>query len=277
MEELRGKEYADMLRQLGHQSMHQTAEELLAAGRATDTHLRLQLSERDPDEGMNDIAYEKGAAFLQTVESVVGRERLDAFLRDYFDRFAFQPMSADRMVIYMREKLFQGDEEQRIDVAAWVDGPGIPNNLPPVRSAAFAAVDSQVAGWKSGGPTAALRTADWSTHEWLHFLGALDTVPRARLAQLDSAFKLSASGNSEVLHSWLMLAIRNRYEPAFPALERFLTSQGRRKFLAPLYSELAKTPWGRTMATSIYRRARPTYHSVATTTIDGILKWKPSP
>ena len=277
MEELRGKEYADMLRQLGRQSMHQTAEDLLAKGRATDTHLRLQLSERDPDEGMNDIAYEKGAAFLEAVESVVGRERLDAFLRDYFDRFAFQPMSADRMVAYMREKLFQGDEEQRVQVAAWIDGPGIPNNLPPVRSAAFAAVDSQITAWKSGGPTGALRTTEWSTHEWLHFLGALDTLPRARLAQLDSAFKLSASGNSEVLHAWLMLAIRNRYEPSFPALERFLTSQGRRKFLAPLYTELSMTAWGRTMAASIYRRARPTYHSVATTTIDGILKWKPSP
>ena len=41
--------------------------------------------------GMTDIAYEKGAAFLQTVESVVGRDRLDTFLRGYFDHFAFQP------------------------------------------------------------------------------------------------------------------------------------------------------------------------------------------
>ena len=275
MEELRGREYANMLRELGRQSMRATAEDLLGEGKAPDTHLRLQLAERDPDEGMTDIAYEKGAAFLETVESVVGRERLDAFLKDYFDRFAFQPMSSDRMLAYMREKLFTADEEQRIDVAAWVDGPGIPTNLPPVQSGAFAAVDSQAAAWKAGGPTAALRTTSWSTHEWLHFLGALDTVPRARLAQLDDAFKLSASGNSEVLHAWLMLAIRNRYEPAFPALERFLTSQGRRKFLAPLYTELSKTAWGELMAERIYRRARPTYHSVSSTTIDEILDWKP--
>ena len=59
---------------------------------------------------------------------------------------------------------------------------------------------------------------------------------------------LSASGNAEILGAWLLIAIRNRYEPAFPALDRFLTSQGRRKFLTPLYTELAKTDWGRTLA-----------------------------
>jgi hypothetical protein len=275
MEELRGKDYADMLRQLGRQSMLETVEGLLGGSKARDTHLRLDLTGRDPDEGMNDVAYEKGAAFLQAVESVVGRERLDAFLRDYFDAYAFKPMSSDGMLAYMRQKLFRDDEEQRIDTKAWIDGPGVPASLPALRGAAFIAVDSQANLWKNGAPPGVLQTRDWSTHEWLHFLGALkDTIPRARLVQLDSAFKLSSSGNSEILFAWLMTAIRNRYEPAFPALERFLTSQGRRKFLAPLYTELAKTDWGRAKAMTIYRKARPTYHAVATTTIDGILDWK---
>ena len=273
MEAVRGKPYADMLRQLGRQGM-QGAVADAGGPQAPDTRLHLELEGRDPDEGMTDIAYEKGAAFLQTVEAVVGRERLDAYLRDYFDRFAFQPMSAERMLADMSAKLFRGDEAERIDVQAWVYQPGIPANIPPVDSDAFAAVDRQVAAWKSGGPTSALATTEWSTHEWLHFLGALpDTVATARLAELDRAFKLSSSGNSEILEAWLLLAVKNRYEPAFPALDRFLTSQGRRKFLTPLYTELAKTDWGRAMAMDIYRRARPTYHSVAVNTIDRVLNW----
>jgi aminopeptidase N len=273
MEEIRGKAYADMLRELGRQGMMSAVSE--AGGpQGSDTRLHLDLAGRDPDEGMTDIAYEKGAAFLQTVESVVGRDRLDAFLRDYFDTFAFQPMSADRMVAYMNEKLFKDDEAKRIDVQAWVYQPGIPTNIPPVRSEAFAAVDSQVATWKRGTPASSLTTANWSTHEWLHFLGALpDTVPASRLAELDRAFKFSSSGNSEILEAWLLLAVKNRYASAFPALDRFLTSQGRRKFLTPLYTELAKTEWGRTLAMDIYRRARPTYHSVAVGTIDKVLGW----
>ena len=44
--------------------------------------------------------------------------------------------------------------------------------------------------------------------------------PSRPLAELDRAFKLSASGNSEILEAWLLLAVKNRYEPAFPALDR---------------------------------------------------------
>ena len=99
-------------------------------------------------------------------------------------------------------------------------------------------------------------------------------IPAARLAELDKAYALSESGNSEILFAWLRIAIRNRYQTAFPALENFLMTQGRRKFVAPLYAELAKTDWGRAMAMRIYRQARPTYHSVSVNTIDQTLQWK---
>ena len=272
MEALRGKPYADMLRQIGRQDLQAAVDE--AGGpQAPDTRLRLDLSGRDPDNGMTDIAYEKGSAFLQTVESVVGREHLDTFLRNYFDHFAFQPMTSERMLDYMKEKLLQPGEAERINVQSWVFEPGIPGNLPPVKSEALAAVDNQVAAWKNGAPASAVDASKWSTLEWLHFLRALpESIPEARLAELDRTFKLSANGNSEVLFAWLRIAIRNRYQPAFPSLERFLTSQGRRKFVAPLYADLAKTDWGRAMAMEIYKRARPTYHSVAVNTIDQTLK-----
>jgi aminopeptidase N len=274
MEELRGRRYADMLRQLGRQDLAQAIAD--AGGpQSPDTRLHLALAGRDPDEATGNVAYEKGSAFLQTVESVVGRERLDAFLREYFDRFAFQPMTSERLVAYMRERLFRPGEAERIDVHTWVFEPGLPANVPAVRAEAFAAVDRQIESWTKGQPASALQTADWSTHEWLHFLRGLPaSIPQPRLAELDRAFRLSASGNSEILFAWLQMAIRNRHAPAFPALERFLLSQGRRKFVRPLYEELAKTDWGRTMALDIYRRARPTYHSVSVTSIDPILDWK---
>jgi len=273
MEALRGKQYADMLRELGRREMEAAVEEV-GGPQAPDSRLKIDLTGRDPDVGFTNIAYEKGSAFLETVESVVGRERLDAFLRDYFDRFALQPMTSEVMLAYMTEKLFRSGEEMRINPSAWIYQSGIPSNIPVVRSEAFAAVDTHVERWKGGAPSSSLPTTNWSTQEWLHFLHALpETIPAARLADLDATFKLSASGNSEILFAWLKKAIANRYEPAFPALERFLTSQGRRKFLAPLYTDLAKTEWGRAMAADIYRRARPTYHSVAVGSIDAILKW----
>ena len=73
---------------------------------------------------------------------------------------------------------------------------------------------------------------------------------------------------------------RNRFakfggSPALPALERFLTSQGRRKFLRPLYEDLMKTDWGQAEARRIYARARPLYHSLSTATLDPIVKGAP--
>lgn len=241
MEELRGKSYADMLRTLGRQDMEAAVAD--AGGpQGADTKLHLDLTGRDPDAGMADIAYEKGAAFLQTVESVVGRQRLDAFLTDYFDHFAFQPMTSEIMVAYMKEKLLKGDEESRINLQQWIYEPGIPTNIPPVTSEAFAAVEKQVASWNGGAAASTLQTKGWSSHEWLHFLRALpDTIAAPRLADLDRTFKLSSSGNSEILFAWLKIAIRTHYTPALPALENFLVSQGRRKFLAPLYTDLAAT------------------------------------
>jgi aminopeptidase N len=272
MEELRGRRYAEMLLQLGRQDLERAIEE--AGGPlAPDTRLHLDLAGRDPDEGATDIPYEKGSLFLQTIEAVVGRARLDAFLREYFDRFAFQPMTSRRLSALLDDMLFRGDEASRVNVTAWIGEPGLPGNAPAVRSEAFAAVDARVGAWTKGAPAASLPTRDWSTHEWLHFLRGLSgEIPRARLDDLDRTFQLSKSGNSEVLFAWLEIAIRNRYEPAFPALERFLTSQGRRKFLRPLYEALMQTSWGRELAVDIYRRARLTYHSVSSSTIDRIVK-----
>jgi hypothetical protein len=143
-----------------------------------------------------------------------------------------------------------------------------------VQSDAFKLVEAQVNEWRGGAAASTLETANWSTQEWLHFLRSLpDTITPSRMADLDNTFKLSTSGNSEILFAWLRHAIANRYEPAFPALEKFLTSQGRRKFVAPLFEDLSKTDWGKRMAMDIYRRVRPTYHSVSTGTIDKTLNW----
>jgi hypothetical protein len=89
---------------------------------------------------------------------------------------------------------------------------------------------------------------------------------------LDTAFGLSDRRNAEVLFEWLRIAIRRHYQPAMPALERFLLSQGRRKFVRPLFQDLMDSGWGKADAKRIYAAARPGYHAVTTQTLDGIVK-----
>ena len=107
-------------------------------------------------------------------------------------------------------------------------------------------MQSDAAAFAAGTPAASLKAkaGAWSTQEWQYFLGRLpDTLSPMQLADLDKTFALTRTGNSEILFAWLRIAIRHHYEPAMPALERFLTTQGRRKFLRPLYEDL-RQPWG---------------------------------
>lgn len=275
MEAIAGRDYSEMLAQLAKQELVEELE-TLGAGSA-DTKLQLDLAGRDPDEGMTNIAYDKGYFFLRLVEETVGREKWDAFLKKYFDTFAFQNMTTARFVTYLRENLVQGDKalEDKLKIDEWIYSAGLPSNAPQVRPKEFERVEAQVKLWADGTPAKELNTENWTTHHWLHFLQKLPhDLKLEQMAELDAAFKFTGTGNAEILNAWLLRAIATQYKPAYPALEKSLTSMGRRKFLKPLYTELAKTPEGLELARRIYAKARPTYHPVAYTTIDELLKWK---
>jgi leukotriene-A4 hydrolase len=99
-----------------------------------------------------------------------------------------------------------------------------------------------------------------------------EQMSQQQLAELDKAFGFTNSGNSEVLAAWFIHTIRNNYAAADKALDNFLTTVGRRKFLVPLYKALAATPEGKIKAQEIYVRSKPNYHAVSTNTLDALLK-----
>jgi leukotriene-A4 hydrolase len=223
------------------------------------TRLHL-IGERGADDSVTAIVYDKGALFLRTMERELGRARFDAYLRSYFDRHAFQPMTTQWFVADFRQRAVAGDAglEARLQLDAWAYEPGLPTNAAEPRSMAFERVAAQLAAFNSGGPARAIPWRSWGTFERQRFL---QTLPReiapARLAELESALSLNTTGNAEVLFDWLALAIANRAEASMPAVEDFLTRQGRGKFVRPLYSGLmAQGDWGAAHARRIYARAR---------------------
>lgn len=274
MEALYGKRRADMEADLAWTAMQDALKE--AGGNGPDTQLHLNLTaDRDPDEGMTQVAYDKGATFLRTLEQAVGREQWDAYLRGYFDRHAFQPQTSKGFLADLREHLIKGDKalEDKLQLDRWVYQPGLPDNAVRVVSDAFPAVDKAALAFANGLPVDGA-VAQATTWEKVRFLDSLPrTLSRERLDTLDRALGLSASGNSEVRFAWLKLAIANRYDPAVPSIEQFLTSQGRRKFVLPLFTALmAQGEWGQPVARRIYAKARPGYHSVTSGSVDGVVK-----
>jgi hypothetical protein len=97
-------------------------------------------------------------------------------------------------------------------------------------------------------------------------------ISAGEMRELDRRWSFTESGNSEILSQWLLMAIRAGYEPAYPALERFLVEVGRRKFVKPLFEALRKAPGGRERAQAIYAKARPGYHPITQSAVDALLK-----
>lgn len=272
MEAVEGRDYSEMLAMLGYQDLE---EEVKSIGESSkDTHLKLSLKGRNPDDGLTDIAYEKGYFFLRLIEETVGREDFDRFLKNYFQSNAFTVMTTDKFLFLLDKDLLSKHpgSKEKINIDAWVFGAGIPSNCPVVSSDKFVKVDRELEKFMSGANAKSLQTKAWSSHEWLHFLRHIPAnITLAQMKDLDKTFGLTKSGNSEVLAAWFTHTIRNDYKAADKALEDFLITVGRRKFLTPLYQELIAKDPSKEVARAIYKKARPNYHSVAKQTMDGFL------
>ncbi len=275
MDKVYGEEYAKMLAVLQLQDLKREVAEI--GPTSPDTHLKMNLAGRDPEVGVTAIPYEKGEYFLFTIEAAVGREKWDGFVNQYFKEFAFQSVATEQFVSYLRKHLVPAgsDLDKRIQVDAWVYGPGIPQNIVTFEAESLKKVNQELSKWVEGKPAAKLQTKKWTTHHWIHFIRSLpETLSAERMEELDRTFQFSGSTNAEILSDWLRQVILKRYEPAYPAIEKFLTSQGRRKYVKLLFTELIRTQEGRELAKRIYEKARPMYHSVTREVAERILRAK---
>jgi leukotriene-A4 hydrolase len=269
MEAIYGDSYEDMLAVLGYQDLEEDVNDL--GPESEDTHLHLDLDGRDPDDGMTDVAYEKGAFFLTLLEQKVGREVFDAFLKNYFTTHRFKTMTTTEFLDYLKKELLEPNKVE-VNIDEWVYGPGIPESCPKVSSERFEQVDKQRQMMLDENDISSLQTEEWTTHEWLYFLRKLPRDLNGKLmVALDEQYKLSESGNSEILNAWFQLAIYSGYSDVIlPQIEGFLVRIGRRKFLAPIYRAFKETDQLET-ARAIFEKAKANYHSVSSSSINTLL------
>ena len=276
MEEVYGKEYADMLLEIEYQGLEFENEDILTGNHPEDTHLKLDLKGRNPDDGMTAFAYVKGAFFLKSLEEEAGREKFDKFLKQYFKDHEFETMTTEIFVSYLDENLLAPNELD-FNVDDWIYGKGIPDNCVKVHCNKFERVSEkcELICKVTKAVELEINEEEWTTHEWLHFIRHIPSEANATdLAMLDEEFDFSHCGNSEIMAEWYVISIRLGYDKINSAMEDFLINVGRRKFLQPIYGELAKSKEGLVFAKEIYAKARPNYHSISYLTIDEILGWE---
>ena len=260
MENVYGADRFNMEAVLGYQDLQENLDTL----DKNDQILAIDLRGRDPDDVFSNIPYEKGALFLREIEHKIGRENFDTFLRDYFDKFAFQSITTDQFIDHLRETLLV-DYDEQLDperINQWIFSAGLPEHVSQPKSNAFRAVDNARTAWLANELKAVdINTQKWTVHQWLYFLNNMpETMSKEKMTALDAAFGLTDSKNNEIAHSWLLMSIRNWYEPALPRLHDYLISIGRNKLVRPLYRELSKTDEGKALARKAFKIAKPGYH-----------------
>ncbi len=278
MEEIIGKRGADNLALIEFFELREELERIENSGHPEDAHLFLDLDGRDPDDGMTDVAYVKGAFFLKTLESKVGRDKMDVFLTSYFNHFKFTSVNTQKFVSYLEKELLQ---KYNIDFnyEEWIYQPGIPKSCIDLKSDGFESVkemssafvnDEIAEKWEN---LPFNKRSDYSVQEWLTFIRHLPSdIDNEKMKILDKNLAFSEWTNAEIQFEWFMKSISSNYSPAYPYLKSFLEKIGRRKFILPLYEALYKNENTRKKGLDWFNEFKKNYHAVSSNSIAKALK-----
>lgn len=278
MEEIYGKEAADILAIIEFQDLELALEDLENGEHPEDTHLKLHLDHRNPDDGMTDIAYIKGAYFLRTLEKAVGRKKFDAFLTRYFNEYAFETITTEEFVNYLRKELLEPNNVD-FDPNEWIYEPGLPENCVKITSPRLERMKDEAQLINMGedvfkGSFKNAERGDFITQEWITFIRTLDkdTDPKI-LRELDEHFKFSTEANSAIKSVWFQLAVQAGYRDVRPEMAVFLKQIGRRWYIESIYQALHDSENSDDLrwAKEVFAEAKDNYHYVSKSTIEEVL------
>ncbi|RUO26301.1 aminopeptidase [Aliidiomarina minuta] len=265
MEAVYGEERALMERMLSRQSL----DAAVASLDERQQVLHLELQQRDPETIFTRIPYIKAASFLFFLEEQFGRETFDAFVRQYFEDFAFKSLDTKAFESYLYANLINKHlgKVARHEVEEWLYQPGLPESAPDPEVEALQRVAEAQERWFEGEQ---IDISAWSIHERLYFLRNLpDDITQAQLARMDEEFELTDTLNNSVLSVWLTIAIRHDYEPAQHKVDEMLLTMGRLAYILPVYAALNEVDSER--AQDLYAAAKPTYHQLTQAEVENIL------
>lgn len=267
MEAVYGKDRANMIALIGRQDLDEEIENFKDEPNATK--LKLDLKDKNPDDGMNSIAYDKGYLFLRTLEETVGREKFDVFLKDYFKTHAFSTITTEKFIDYLNINLLEPNNVT-FNTEEWIYQPGIPSNQAIITSDKFSNAENVLQQFLESESIDTSLTKDWTTLEWVHFIRNFpETMTKEDMARIDEAFNLSHATNSHIAMVWFEQAINLDYHGnnVDQNIEDFLIKVGRRWYVNTLFKAFKRNNKVEE-ALVIYKKSRQNYHSVTANTID---------
>eukprot|EP00455_Lapot_gusevi_P033050 TRINITY_DN360_c0_g1_i3.p1 TRINITY_DN360_c0_g1~~TRINITY_DN360_c0_g1_i3.p1 ORF type:complete len:328 (-),score=115.57 TRINITY_DN360_c0_g1_i3:181-1164(-) len=244
----------------------------------------------DPDDAFSSLPYEKGFTFLQYLEDMIGGpELMEKYLKVHCQKYQLTTVDTEEwkqfFLEFCRSHGVAEDKLATIDWQSWLYGVGLPPVLPrfdtTLADQAHALADLYLTHLDQPLPPApeAVSLQSWKAAQILVFLDRLEALEQChlqgsgdveatkaalaqRLAIIDAHHGLSNVKNAEIKFAWCKLRIRADMEEAFTQAIAFITSQGRMKFVRPLYRELYRNPKSRELALAAFSQHRDSYHSI---------------
>ena len=292
MEELYGKDVSDILAAVEYYELQDELKTIANSKYPEDSRLFLDLKNRNPDDGMTDIAYVKGAFFLKTLEQKVGRKKFDIFIQSYFEKNAFKTINSEEFIRYLDKNLLS-NKEVKFNHLDWIYKEGLPKNCLQIHSTRLEKMKVLANDFTQGKAIfktkvsyqkirikgkmrkkkliERLKREDHIVQEWQTFIRTLPkSISKEKLKDIDVHLGFKNCGNSEIMTEWFTLALENNYTELNSDIERFLKKVGRRKYLVPIYKAMNKV--NPKLAMQIFENSKNQYHAVSRNSIEELLK-----
>ncbi|CAG8635662.1 17827_t:CDS:10 [Acaulospora morrowiae] len=244
------------------------------------TKLQPDLKGVDPDDSFSIVPYEKGYNFLYHIEQVVGGpEFFEPYMKAHIEEFAGKSIVTNdwkNFLYSFMEKNYgsaKKDALDKIDWNGWLHATGMPplkNEFDQTLSKECneLAERSECGNFAEFSPADIEKFTALQKMAFLDYLSEFSSFPHSAIVAIDKVYNFTAVKNVEISYRWLKVCLAAEYEPMYPRVVKFLTEQGRTKYIRPLYRLLNKTKNGSNLAKNTLAENRSFYHPIAISMIE---------
>ncbi|XP_037072530.1 leukotriene A-4 hydrolase-like [Pollicipes pollicipes] len=268
---IQGRLFGEPARHMSAQGGWKSLKDTIRTRGAEDplTCLVPRLEGIDPDDAFSTVPYEKGHTFLWYLEQLVGgRDEFEPFLKAYIAKFKYKTLDSEDFRSFLTEFFAEKAAAgvfAKVDWQAWFSTPGMPPHEPAFDTSMTDACSRLCRSWSAWaeGEPCPMTAADldaMSSSQIIEFLAQLleeQLLSVAKLQKMEELYGMNARRNAEIRFRWLRLCLAGRWREQVPAALEMVTSQGRMKFVRPLYRDLYAWEEVRDAAIDTYRRNKP--------------------
>ena len=195
----------------------------------------------------------------------------DAFIQKYINAFAFQSLTTEEFIDFMRAEL--PSVFDLVNVQEWLYEPGFPESAPEIQSRQVAEVEAVSENYRQGIRPTEEDIKDWNWLQTMIFFRALpETISIDDCRYFEGLFAFNEDTYPPLLGEFYKVCIRSGYEQIYPQVEILFSATGRLMVIMPIFRTMVNTEWTQTLARPLFEELRDRYHPHTIAVFERILK-----